>query len=1152
ELSQPSGPTLAATTNTAVGVVGGMGAGATPSGAKRARRGPRPHELEDEDSSLFAIIKQGRGALQQIADEWIQQYKQDRDAALVRLLQFFISSSGCKGRITMQMYLNDSYAEIIRKMTEQFDEDSGEYPLIMTGPVWRKFRSSFVDFITILIRQCQYSVIYDQFMTDTVISLLTGLTDSQVRAFRHTSTLAAVKLVTALVEVSLSVSINLDNTQRQYDAERLKAQNRRAHDRLDGLLKNRQKLQENLEEIKTMITYLFKGVFIHRYRDSQAEIRTICIQEIGQWMKKMPNVFLEDSYLKYVGWTLYDRVSEVRLTCLKSLQPLYEDPNAVNKLELFSSRFKSRILDMTLDKDSEVAVEAVRCVTCMLRNLDRILDDKDAENIYELVYSSHRPLAVAAAEFLNLKLFQLDEHAPQLRTKKGKKRSQNTVLLRDLVQFFIESELNEHAAYLVDSFFDINDMLRDWEAMIDLLLEEPGRGEEPLGDLQESSLIEILACCARQAATGESPVGRQASRKQLTNREMRQVQEDKQRLTEHLIPTLAQLILKYGEDTGKMLNLLSLVQYMDLDMFVSTRQEKHLDLLLKYMQESIVKHTETEVLLSFARVFESLTQEELQIGSKCLAVLSTLIDRLVESYKQAYLNYFQEERPDEDDKYALVSALKRIFAFYSYHDLTSWDLWISLLTIFRSAQERPFYYEEVVARGIGCAYFALFWQQYRQMKEGQPDKNEQKDLKKCVELFFQVTTAYLSHDEKSIATEAYVSICDLLVVFSRHNEPAVAGQAGDRQQPAGVVSFVADAGLQSGLVHFMQRRVFVEDDPDTDEDAKIEELHNRRTHLACFAKLVVYNCVPLQLASNMFVHYIRFYNDFGDIMKTTLQKCKEINKRETTLCIAATLQKAFSQLPANSDRGSPGFVALKDLARRFNLSFGLDAAKVRELMRCLHEEGVKFALADWDPASPAAAAPPHNLAFFDVLAEFSNKLLREDKAQLAQWLRTGWQVRTNGLGPQWQSLIYYLSSLESPDGGGAEGSISGATGSVVGGGPGRGSGQRGRPKRQRDSSMTPSMGGGQGQASAVAPSPGATAAAAASTSIQSAAGAGGPQAVSTAVKRSRRDQMMPPAENLATPASTSGQQQQQPPQSHGPTTSVLQLRSHQQFLAGGL
>ena len=69
-------------------------------------------------------------------------------------------------------------------------QESGEYPMIMTGPQWKKFRGNFCDFVQTLVKQCQYSIIYDQYLMDNVISLLTGLSDSQVRAFRHTATLA--------------------------------------------------------------------------------------------------------------------------------------------------------------------------------------------------------------------------------------------------------------------------------------------------------------------------------------------------------------------------------------------------------------------------------------------------------------------------------------------------------------------------------------------------------------------------------------------------------------------------------------------------------------------------------------------------------------------------------------------------------------------------------------------------------------------------------------------------------------------------------------------------------------------------------------------------------------------------------------------------
>lgn len=54
--------------------------------------------------------------------------------------------------------------------------------------------------------------------------------------------------------------------------------------------------------MKVMIVFLF-------HRDAIAEIRAICIEEIGVWMKMYSDAFLNDSYLKYVGWTLHDRVS---------------------------------------------------------------------------------------------------------------------------------------------------------------------------------------------------------------------------------------------------------------------------------------------------------------------------------------------------------------------------------------------------------------------------------------------------------------------------------------------------------------------------------------------------------------------------------------------------------------------------------------------------------------------------------------------------------------------------------------------------------------------------------------------------------------------------------------------------------------------------
>lgn len=75
-----------------------------------------------------------------------------------------------------------------------------------------------------------------------------------------------------------------------------------------------------------------------------------------------------------------------------------------------------------------------------------VLTDKDCENVYELVYSSWRGVAAAAGEFLNVRLFQPPAvPPPALRSRRGKLRLANTPLVRDLVQFFIESEVRHTA-----------------------------------------------------------------------------------------------------------------------------------------------------------------------------------------------------------------------------------------------------------------------------------------------------------------------------------------------------------------------------------------------------------------------------------------------------------------------------------------------------------------------------------------------------------------------------------------------------------------------------------------------------------------------------------------------------------------------------------
>uniref|UniRef100_A0A673GKS0 Cohesin subunit SA n=1 Tax=Sinocyclocheilus rhinocerous TaxID=307959 RepID=A0A673GKS0_9TELE len=662
---------------------------------KGAGKGPgrmNGHHQENgmENVMLFEVVRLGKSAMQSVVDDWIESYKHDRDVALLDLINFFIQCSGCKGGVTGEMFHNMQNSEIIRKMTEEFDEDSGDYPLTMAGPQWKKFKSSFCEFIGVLVRQCQYSIIYDEYMMDTVISLLTGLSDSQVRAFRHTSTLAAMKLMTALVNVALNLSINMDNTQRQYEAERNKIIGKRANDRLELLLQKRKELQENQDEIENMMNAIFKGVFVHRYRDAIAEIRAICIEEIGVWMKMYSDAFLNDSYLKYVGWTMHDKQGEVRLKCLTALQGLYYNRELNARLELFTSRFKDRIVSMTLDKEYDVAVQAIKLLTLVLHSSDEVLTAEDCESVYHLVYSAHRPVAVAAGEFLFKKLFSHRDPEDDSMPKRRGRQSVNANLIKTTVFFFLESELHEHAAYLVDSMWDCAaEILKDWECMISLLLDEPLPGEEALTDRQETALIEIMLCTIRQAAECHPPVGR-GTGKRVRLDATRIDQTLKTDPCSHTLPLTC--CSQFSLDL-KVTNLLQLPQFFDLEIYTTGRLEKHLDSLLRQIREIVEKHTDTDVLEACSKTYHALCNEEFTIFNRVDIARSQLLDEQVDKFNRLLEDFLQEVRTAGGSGWSVRSTLMLLcvcigtavwqeYLRICFHCYTAFTILCDLLLIF--------------------------------------------------------------------------------------------------------------------------------------------------------------------------------------------------------------------------------------------------------------------------------------------------------------------------------------------------------------------------------------------------------------------------------------------------------------------------------------
>ncbi|CAF1609042.1 unnamed protein product [Rotaria magnacalcarata] len=968
---------------------------------------------QSEEKGYFHHLLAGKTNIQVLVDQWIDSYQANRDEALIELMQFFLDSSGCKGKLTQTMYLKMEHVDMLRAMTEHFDEDTSEYPIIMSGLQYKKFRSSFSEFVVLLIKQASYSIIYDQYMIDNLVTLLTALSDSPVRAFRHTGTLAVLKVMTALVDIALTISIQKDQCQRQYEAERQKSSARRAADRLDTLTTKRKELEGNENEIKSFMNFIFKGVFIHRYRDIVPDIRCLCMSELGEWMKSYPMVFLDDIYLKYIGWTLYDKVGDCRLRCLLALIPLFQTTDLVGKLELFTNRFKDRIVQMTVDCEYEVAVQAIKLLTAILKFNERILEDKDCENIYELVYHSHRQVAQAAGEFLNQKLF----HKAEQPSNSSKKRSQNTAFIHLLVQFFIESELHEHATYLVDSMWDQHPMMKDWECMTDILLEAPDQEEDPLDDQHENCLIEIMVCCVREAATGEYPIGRGQPNRKLTMKEQKQKEDDKKVLTDHFIGTLPPLLNKYIADADKLLNLLQIPLHFNYEVYTTTRRERDLDAYLNALSDIVQRHTTAEIFDAVSKCFECVCDVSFTLSNRAIAHRGNIIDKILANFNAAMGIFEEMDEADEDDLYPLLLNLRKLDAFHQCHDLGNTDLWDKIHLLFKAAIDNEDMSPEIVDKCFGIANRSLLWGLYQ--LDMQFDKDLLKKLVKRSRKLCALCQKLMLHANTQICHYAYSTLCDLLISMSPH--------LVDKNSDYQVLAIEINENLIQALLTFLNTYVFFAEEPkNQDEQAKIETLHKKRNLLAAYCKLIVHNVLPIQAATNILKYYVKFSNDFGDIIKNTFTRARDISKIHTAKTMAYSLMAVYKDCVAARDAAQEAagndetinidLSPLRELARRFNLSFGLDMAKQREALAALHRECIRFALTPLFRHDDSSQPGP-NLLFLEVLPEFASKLLKPDKKAIYDHVDKLVHNATIE-GDAWQPLINYRRILNDEPGGG--------------------------------------------------------------------------------------------------------------------------------------
>ncbi|XP_023144628.2 cohesin subunit SA-2 isoform X2 [Amphiprion ocellaris] len=1006
-------------------------------GCSRASRAGGSKQKHVEAVTLFEVITMGRSAMQAVIDDWIEAYVADRDSSLLDLISFFIQCSGCKGVVTAEMCQSKEDSDVMSKMVEELDEDSGlqykkflafpwiltvswpmdtdsaEYPLIQSGPYGRWFHSEFCDFVSVLVSQCQHSVIFDSYLMNTLISLLTELSNSYVRAFRHTCTLAAMKLLSALVGVALSLSIGIENSQKLYEVQKTKTVRQKSSQQLERIQKKITELQEKRAEVESMMDIIFKGVFLKRYRDVLPEIRSICMEELGLWMKLYSSAFLNDSYLKYMGWMMHDKLPDVRLKCVLGLQGLYGDPLLLPKLDLFTSRFKERIISMTLDKDNEVAVQTMKLLLLISKTSDEVLTPEDYKQLLQFVYSSQRPLAATAGELLFSRLLSTVAPTSETQDELNEEEAHKQQILKALLQFYQESELHKHVVYLVDSLWDCGGaLLKDWPTLTSTLLQDSSSHSTGFSLAEQAVLVEILVASVRQASEGPALAGRSGAKKVMNTREKKIQTDDCLKLTEHLLMVLPRLLSKFSSSYDIVASLMRIPQYF-LTECPEAENTQMVSSLMAEMEAALDLHPGPAVLEAAARTYLSLCGEETSWCSAARSARDSLVQRWVEKLTALLGDSLKGDgfSACEDKLRDILATLKKLRAFHNCHDLSRWslfDLLSPLLSVERGAPS------EVLLEVLQCLSYVLLWS-LNTSGETLTCREKAVAQRLQLRLFCERSHRCLSHGDLSVRQQAFVGVCDVLTAHSYQLhvwDPTSFGP----------LLFTTSPKLQRALLTFVCVHVFVASDCDNQskvgensEVERLEDLHRRRNLLAAYCKLIMHGVLEMSMATEVFMYYMKYYNDFGDIIKETMYRTRQVDKIESARTLVLSLQQLFMQLKREQESGGrshPGvqtFTSIKELARRFALTFG-DLVKFRECVVMIHRNGIEFVFQEFSQ-TPGTATPPY-LSYLTILSEFSSKLLKPDKKTVFSYLQKHTAEHIIDLREEtWQPLIYYRASL---------------------------------------------------------------------------------------------------------------------------------------------
>ncbi|KAG5728111.1 Cohesin subunit psc3 [Termitomyces sp. T112] len=686
------------------------------------------------DNPLFNAIMNPSAALQSTAEDFLESLEQSPGAALAEFINLILRACGCNDSVNADEAVDyDGVVDSLDNFTEGLKQDNSPvYPLTSKLPVFKKFRKSLSEFIERLVASsADLRALYTSDLMQTLQTWVIAMSSSQIRSFRHTATVVALEVETALCDVAAAVEKEAEVVGRQREGEKKRkstnkgsgARDKELEAKAHEIRKRRTKLAEFLKEF-------VDGVFVHRYRDLDPNIRAECVHAIGLWFKKYPGHFLDASYLRYVGWVLSDSNTHVRLEAVKSLTGVYEQSDYIGSLNHFTERFKPRLIEMATS-DTEIPIRVA--VIQVLGAIDghSLLEDKEREKLCLLMFDEEARVRKAVSQFVrgvweeavDERLVGKNRPNDEDRQRAGFKAL--AVLLvkwcraldkmigdededvneadgedvttaqsrkRREVSALVAMDHKGRTALAVEALWEEVDAVWEWKALLDLLLLDHSAAEDAESQEPESSR-RSKGRPNGKVTTPDSVVDEawrlddleesmllevlvtslRKAKAEATGGKKGEDENVTNHITRELIKGLPRLFIKYQTDQNRIADVLLIPTLMNLDLYLEMRMITGYASLWDDVTKQFLSHSSLNVLthaIAAIRHFMDATSLSNTNSTKILELedeLSTSLRDTVAGRDEIEVASFSE-----DEVLALSSLCTRLAVLFGSRNMTTW------------------------------------------------------------------------------------------------------------------------------------------------------------------------------------------------------------------------------------------------------------------------------------------------------------------------------------------------------------------------------------------------------------------------------------------------------------------------------------------------